>query len=226
MQQGIVYTSGREEITDVKKEGLNELAVALADGLRGIASAHKPEFVSQLLWLLAEARPVSPEQIAEALCIPREEVKAIFRESPAVELDGEGNVVGCFGLSLTPTPHHFRLGQREMFTWCALDALFLPIVLNQSARVESSCVVTGARVQVAVSPDGIEEVEPAGAVMAIIVPEAAEVCCNVRRAFCDNVHFFSSSEVASQWITEHKCGTILSVDDAYLLGRLLLQSLF
>jgi len=209
----------------VKENDLNELAVALADGLRAV-SAQRPELAGQLLWALAEGRPVSPEQIAEALCISREEALSSLRESPGVKLDDEDNVIGCFGLSLTPTPHHFRLGDHELFTWCALDALFLPIVLNRSARVESSCAVTGNRVLVEVSPDAIQRVEPAGAVMAIIVPEASEVCRDVRGAFCDKVHFFSSSETASVWVTEHKGATILSVNEAYRLGHLLLESLF
>jgi alkylmercury lyase len=213
-------------MTEVKNENLNELAIALAAGLRAVVSAQKPEFVSQLLWLLAKGQPVSPDGIAEAFCISRKQANILLRESPGVALDDEGNVIGCFGLSLTPTPHHFNLGDHELFTWCALDALFLPIVLNQSARVESSCPVTGAMVRIAVSPDAIEKAEPDGAAMAIIVPEAAEVCCDVRRAFCDSVHFFSSSEAASQWVAEHKDGTILSVENAYVLARLLLGSLF
>jgi len=211
---------------DIGTANLEEIAKALADGLRGIVSAHKPEFVSQLLWLLAEGRPVSTERIAETVGISREEASAILRESSGVELDDKDAVVGCFGLSLMPTPHHFRLGDHEFFTWCALDALFLPIVLNQSARVESSCPVTGATVQIAVSPDSIEGVEPAEAVMGIIVPESAEVCCDLRRAFCDKVHFFSSSEAASQWVAEHAGGSILSVENAYALAHLLLKSLF
>jgi alkylmercury lyase len=211
---------------DMRTANLDEIAKALADGLRGIVSAHRPEFVSQLLWLLAEGRPVAPEQIAEVVCISREEAKAILRSSPGMEFDDKGDVVGCLGLSLTPTPHHFKLGDKNLFTWCALDALFLPIVLNQPACIESSCPVTGAMIRIALSPDAIEGVEPAAAVMAIIVPEAAEVCCNVRHAFCDKVHFFSSTEAASQWAAEHKSGTILSVENAYVLAHLLLKGLF
>ena len=209
----------------MKEKDLDELAIALADGLRAVP-AQRPELAGHLLWILAAGHPVSPGQIAKALSISREEAMTILRESPGVELDDEDNVVGCFGLSLTPTPHHFRLGDHELFTWCALDALFLPIVLNQSARVESSCAITGKRILITVSPDAIQRVEPADAVMAMIVPEAPEVCCDVRGAFCDKVHFFSSSETASAWVTEHKGATILSVNDAYRLGHLLLESLF
>jgi alkylmercury lyase len=204
---------------------LNELAVALADGLRAV-SAQRPELAGQLLWILAEGHPVSPEQIAGVLDVSREEAIHMLRESPGVELDDEDKVTGCFGLSLAPTPHHFRLGDHELFTWCALDALFLPIVLNRSARVESSCAVTGERILVAVSPDAIQRVEPASAVLAIVVPEASEVCCDVRNAFCHKVHFFSSSETASQWVAKHKGATILTVNEAYRLGQLLLKNLF
>jgi len=209
----------------VEEDALKELARALADGLRAV-SAHRPELAGQLLWLLAEGRPVSPDRVAEAIGVSREEAIDILRESPGVELDDENNVAGCFGLALTPTPHHFQMGDRELFTWCALDALFLPIVLNRPARVESSCAVTGKKVLIEVSPDAIQGVEPAGAVMAIIVPEASEVCCDLRGAFCDKVHFFSSSGAAREWAAKRKGVTILSVDDAYRLARLLLESLF
>jgi alkylmercury lyase len=212
-------------MADVRDNALDEIAVELADRLRAL-SAHRPELASQLLWLLAEGRPVSPEQVAEALCVSRGEAIDILRASPGVELDDEDNVIGCFGLSLTPTPHHFRIGDHELFTWCALDALFLPIALNRSARVESSCPVTGDRIRVAVSPEALQRVEPAGAVMAIMVPEASEVCRDVRGAFCDKVHFFSSSETASVWVTGHKGATILTLADAYTLGHLLLKNLF
>lgn len=210
----------------MKKEELNEMAGALADALRGSVCTEKPELSGRLLHLLAEGHPVSPEQIAASLDLTREDASAVLRRLPSVELDDEGNVIGILGLTINPTPHCFRVDGQGLFTWCALDSLFLPAALGKSARVESPCPVTGTKIQITVSPDGVEGLEPAGAVMAIIIPDASEACCNIRDAFCDQVHFFSSPEAASEWVREHEGAAILSVDDAHTLGLLLIENIF
>lgn len=209
----------------MKEANLDEIARKLADGLRGGFASQRPELYGQLLWLLAEGRPVSPEQIATALDIPHDEVTAALRQLPNVELDHEGNIVGC-GLTLTPTPHHFQVSGHELFTWCALDTLIFPAILNQPARVESTCPVTGEKVQLTVTPEGVEDLEPASAVVSITIPEASEACCDVRGAFCNQVHFFSSSEAASTWLAEHPGAIILPVKDAYKLGRKMIEHRF
>lgn len=209
----------------MEKTNLDQIARALADGIREGLCSHKPWFFAELLRVIAEGNPVSPEQIAAILHIPREDVTAALRQMPSVEFDNEGNIVGS-GLTLTPTPHHFQVGGHELFTWCALDTLFFPVILNQPACVESPCPVTGVKVQLKVTLEGIELLEPASAVVSIVIPEASDACCDVRGAFCNEVHFFSSSDAASTWVKEHQGAIILPVDEAYQMGRILVKHLF
>ncbi len=204
---------------------LDEIARALADGLRESLCSYEARVLPQLLRLLAEGRAVSPEQIATALHIPRNDVSAALRSLPNVEFNDDGNVVGS-GLTLTETPHRFEVSGHELFTWCALDTLFIPGILGLPARVESTCPATGVKVRLTVTPEGVERLEPAGAVVSIVTPDASKACCDIRGAFCNQVHFFSCSEAASTWLTERQGGIILSVLDAYQVGRILTRYLF
>lgn len=209
----------------MKTENLEEIAEALAYGLTGGTGLQKPELPAHLLRLLAEGRPVSPERLAGALDVSSDDIAAALGRLPNLELDEEGNVTGAFGLTLNPTPHHFQVGGHELHTWCALDTLFLPTILRQTAGVESACAVTGSRIRFTVTPDGVENLEPAEAAVSIVVPNASEACCNVRGAFCNEVHFLSSPEAASEWLAENPGAITLSVGDAYRLGRLLTENI-
>jgi len=209
----------------MNKTNLNEIARAMADGLREGLCSHKPELFRQLLRLLAEGRPVPLEKLATALDISRDEIKTLLRQLSSVEFDQDRNIVGS-GITLTPTPHHFQVSGHELFTWCAFDTIFFPVILEKPAHVESPCPVTGVKVQLTVTPEGVENLKPDTAVVSIVVPEASEACCDVRGAFCNQVHFFSSSEAASSWLKAHQGAIIIPVGDAHQLGRLLSKYLF
>ncbi|MFH3639333.1 organomercurial lyase, partial [Acinetobacter baumannii] len=44
---------------------------------------------------------------------------------------------------------------------------------------------------------------------------------SIRTAFCNEVHFFSSPNAAEDWLDQHPGGKVLSVEDAFELGRLM-----
>ncbi len=203
---------------------LDEVARTLADGLRESLCSNRPQFFVQLLRLLAEGRPVSAEQLVTTADFCGDDLTAALRQLPSIEFDPEGNVVGL-GLTLTPTPHRFQVGGHQLFTWCALDTLFIPAVIGRTARVESPCPVTGVNVQLTVTPEGVENIDPIAAVVSIVVPDESAACCDVRGAFCNHVHFFSSSEAASTWRTEYQEAIILPVHDAYQLGQMFAEHL-
>jgi alkylmercury lyase len=92
--------------------------------------------------------------------------------------------------------------------------------LRRSASIESPCRSTGEPVRVEVTPDGIEAVEPPSAVVSIV---AARDLGNIRSVGCNNTHFFSSLEAASRWLEKHPEASILSVEDAFRLGRLIAE---
>jgi len=179
------------------------------------------------LWLyvlrtMANGKPVTRMSIATALGMSLGEAQAALTTFKDIEYDADGNIVAC-GLSLIPTPHRFQVNSRNLFTWCALDALMYPVALRQTAQVESLCPVTGIVVRLTVTPTGVTSLAPSGAVVSIVIPATQAGCCNVRNAFCSQVHFITSPRAADTWRSMHPEATIVSVEEAWRLGFAIVQ---
>lgn len=202
----------------MQRSHLDEIARTLAERL----DCEQRELCLHLLRLLAQGRPVAPAELATKLLLPLQEITAALRQLSNIEVDREGNIVGS-GLTLVPTPHRFQVNGQMLYTWCALDALVYPVMLQQVVQVESRCPVTGGTVRLTVTPEGIEDLAPPDAVVSLVLPERAEVCRDVRGAFCYQVHFFNAPEAASVWLAQHPGAFLFSVDDAYQLGRMVVH---
>ena len=126
---------------------LKPLARQLADGLRGDHDV----FCREMVRLLARGDPVTPERLVSALQMTAEQVAEVLAALADLEVDPSGNVVG-WGLTLIPTPHHFLVQEQQFYTWCALDALTYPALLQVVASVESSCPVSGTPVTLSITP--------------------------------------------------------------------------
>jgi alkylmercury lyase len=179
----------------------------------------------QLAQLLVQGRPVAPELLARLLHRDLDEVRAILRAHPELEHDARGNLVGS-GLTLVPTTHQFRVEQRTLFTWCAFDTLTYPVELHMSARITSRCPVTGRSIQLMVTPEQVLDLDPGEAQVSLVVDVAPECCYNVREDVCNYGHFFASREAALLWQAAHRQAVILSVEEAYQVGRLVEGSRF
>jgi alkylmercury lyase len=204
----------------VTAPNLDQLAerLSIAFTRRTAADAFTP-LLKPALQLLARGSPVTPDEIAVAAGRTPAAVLAALRQQPSVEWDEAGRVVGL-GLTLRPTPHRFEVDGRTLFTWCALDTLMFPALLGTRAQVTSPCPITGVQVRAAVAAEHAEQVEPADALVSLVVPEVIE---DLRRAFCHQVHFLSSPEAAAHWRAEHPDGLTLPVADAFQLGQMLIR---
>ncbi|GEM88679.1 organomercurial lyase MerB [Oceanithermus desulfurans] len=171
---------------------------------------------------LAAGRPVTPVELAAATGRTAAEVGRLLQQLPGVEMDDAGNLVGM-GLTLRPTPHRFEVEGRSLYTWCAFDALLFPVILGKTVRVRSPCPGTGAPVRARVSPAGLEELDPPEAVVSLRVPDTFE---NLRGSFCGFVHFFRSAAAAADWLRSRPDAVVLSVDEAFALGRRLAYDRF
>ncbi len=201
---------------------LEELAARIMASLTATAEeALFFELFPPTLDLLARGKPVSVEEIAAAAGKSPEEVQLAMGQVDSVDRDEQGRIVGA-GLSLVPTPHRFEVEGRTLFTWCALDALGFPVILGRPASIESPCRGTGEPVHIEVTPTEVVAVEPPSAVVSVVVPQEL---ANVRGVVCENVHFFSSPEAASRWLERHPEATILPVDEAFRLGRLIAEGI-
>ena len=199
------------------------MAQALADQLqKALWRFHQPICLA-ILRALTAGQPVSPNQVAEVLHISGDEVRDALKTFQDIEYDRAGNVVAA-GLSLIPAPHRIWFNNHALFAWCALDTLMYPVLLQQSARVESSCLITSLPIRLTVTPTQVLHLEPAQAVVSMVVPPCcSEESGNTRGTFCNLVHFFSSAEVGGAWRKSHPEGEILSVAEAYQLGQMLAQ---
>jgi alkylmercury lyase len=194
---------------------LELLARQLADGLRGEHDA----FCRELVRLLACGHPVTPERLASALQMTAEQVAEVLAGLADLEVDQSGNVVG-WGLTLIPTPHRFQVNGHTFYTWCALDALTYPALLRLPASVESSCPVSGAPVKLSITPAGVHDLAPSSAVVSVVIPGQGSACDGDRGSFCTRSLFFRSRRDALTWRASSPTARLLSVAEAFQVGRL------
>ena len=170
---------------------------------------------------LAQGTPAPAEEVAESAGETMGLVERLLGWWPGVFRDDRGDVVGFWGLTigkLVPT-HAIEVQGRRLFAWCAWDTLFLPGILGAEARVESACPVTEETISLLVRPDGVAETSHPQAVVSFLVPSTA-FDADVIQSFCHFVHFFASREAGEAWSAEHPGTFLLSLEDAFELGRL------
>lgn len=169
-----------------------------------------------LLRELARGRPVTIEQLAHTTGYNAGEVRDGLGGLSDTEYDEQDRVIG-HGITLRETPHQFTVDGEALYTWCALDTLIFPTVLGRPAQVVSPTPGSSEPVRLTVDPKtGVTALDPGTAVVSVLVPEGGS---SVRAAFCNQVHFFATPDAATDWLTEHPDGTVLTVADAFDLGR-------
>ena len=175
---------------------------------------------------LAQGHPVAEEQISQIITdLGVDRNKANHFLSQVAERDESRNVTGIMGMSLNKTSHRLNLNGTRLYAWCAMDTLFLPAMLDQTVTIESKSPVSRQIVRLTVSPQKMEEFEPADAVLSFIVVEPEEANMNsvesIWNTFCHHIYFFASREEAEQWAGGRRDIEILPVEQAYELSKLL-----
>lgn len=197
---------------------MSDLSTQLPDRLnRPEETGLDPGLLVPLLRLLVDGDPVTIEQLATAAGRTPEQACNGLAAVPDTEYDDQGRIVGQ-GLTLRPTPHRFAVADQELYTWCALDTLVFPGLLDRAARVESVSPASGERIVVAVNVDpatGVTRVETASAVVSLVNPEQIT---SIRSSFCDQVHYFTSADDAAGWLAEHPGAQAVPVIEAHRIG--------
>lgn len=192
------------------------LAAQLTTAFNGAGAASaRPWLWRPLLQLIAQGHPVGLDDIATATGHSADDIRAALAAMPDTEYDPDGRVVGA-GLTQLPTPHRFQIDDQALYTWCALDTLVFPAVLDRPAHVTSTCHTTVAPIRLTVTPDEVTDVHPATAVVSVLIPDAP---ASIRSVFCNHVHFFADPAAAQPWLAEHPDATVLPVAEAYQLGK-------
>ena len=200
---------------------------SIADFLRDGGLFSRVDIQSQralltLYRLIAGGEPVSVERLAVKLGLDVNAVRNLLGRLPpsTFQYDEPGRIIGFGGLSQSPTRHRFAVGGRGLYTWCAFDGLFLPELLDSAAHIATACPVTRADIRLTVTPDGVEKTDPDGVVMSFVMPETAGYRADLRGTFCRFVNFFASDQAAAAWLSENAGAAILSLAEAYALGRI------
>ena len=169
---------------------------------------------------LAEGSPAPAPDVAERAGASVRKVEELLARWPGVFLDTRGRVVGFWGLTihrLSPT-HRLDADGQELFAWCAWDTLFLPGILDRKLAVQSMCPATKETITLVVSPSEIVEASHPRGVVSFLLPDR-DFDADVIQSFCHFVHFFASEEAGETWTAQHPGTFLLSLQDAFELGR-------
>lgn len=166
--------------------------------------------------LLARGGPVPVADLAAAAGQPVDEVAAALHRVPRVDFDDAGNLAGV-GLTLAPTANRVRIDGRELFTWCAMDAVGLPVLLGRPVTVESSCSATRTPIRLTLTPSGVADAAPVETVVFEVAPTVG--CTDIRTSVCGHGHFFAGPDAAKDWLQQHPTGHVWPVAEAFEITR-------
>jgi len=185
----------------------------------------------QVIRHLAHGHPVTTEQVDRSIAdlgMAKEEVHQFLRE--VTERDAADQIVGAMGLSLSDHAHRLSVAGVTLAAWCALDTLFLPALLGQTATIESPSPVTHQQIWLRVSPQRVEEVTPTSAVVSVVlVDPSRENMASVEAiwgAFCNHSHFFATREEGEQWATGRDDIVLLTVEEGFASERQVWSGVF
>lgn len=172
-----------------------------------------------LFALLARGFPVSLPVAANAAGLTAGAARDLLEAWWGIRFDSDGRIIGAWGLDLFPTRHQLRVAERDLFAWCAWDALSLPALISEEAEVTSLCPVTGDDIRLRVAPEGILDGEPEDARLALGVPAADLADDRTRKAFCREARFLADAGAGAEWQRSHPGVRLLSLEDGHRLGR-------
>lgn len=170
--------------------------------------------------LMSSGEPVEPAEVALASGTPMAQVNERLDSWPGVYRNNQGRVVGFWGhaASKLNPEYRFLIDGKTTYAWCALDTLFIPALLGKTARVQAADPVTGDPVSLLVDKEGVRDVRPAETVVSMVVPDGP-FGYDVIESFCHRVLFFASRASGAEWSAQHNETTLLSIEEAFELGR-------
>lgn len=172
-----------------------------------------------LLRDLTRGEPVDAPRLAKLIGSSTDHAQSFLKESQLsryVYWGDNGRVLGFWGLSTVPTHHQLTVNGRTLWAWCAADTLFLPALLDETARVESKDPQNGDVVRLTISPIRVESVEPGDVAVSIIRPDAVDHsdAARVIKTTCHYIFFFSSPASGERWVAAHPETVLVSLEEA------------
>lgn len=220
------YTGTREQFMPE-----TQADITTADALSKATSARFPAFSREeqragigLLRELARGEPLNLTRWAQRLDVPDTHAETLLRSSqlsPFVQMGTDGQVLGFWGLSTVPTHHQLTIDGGTLWAWCAVDSLFLPELLDVTARIISRDAESDESIELTVSPSGVESVTPEGVLVSVNSPETWELSAfeKIIKSACHFVYYFASRESGERWALKHAGAVLVSLETAFAFGH-------
>lgn len=197
---------------------LEQMVAAVQDYFPTL-TPEEQQIAVQTYQLLATGAPVTRQQLASSLQLSLDTVSETLDRWWGVQFDEQKRIIAFWGLTLQPTTHRLHMNERTLYTWCAWDTLFVPLILRITAQIASQCPVSKALIHLTVTPGQVAAVKPDSAVLSFLMPDAGAVKNNIVANFCHYVFFMSSRDAGAQWVEAHPGTFLMSIEDAFILGQ-------
>jgi len=197
---------------------LEQMVAAVRDYFPSL-TPEEQQIAVQTYQLLATGVPVTRQQLAGSLQLSLDTVAETLDRWWGVQFDEQDRINAFWGLTLQPTAHRLHINEYTLYTWCAWDTLFVPLILRTTAQIESRCPISKELIHLTVTPSQVTTVEPDSAVLSFLNPDTGDVKDNIVANFCHYVFFISSRDAGTQWIEAHPGTFFMSIEDAFILGQ-------
>ena len=144
--------------------------------------------------------PVTLTQVANKHGLRRDRVRAVLDQlvaAGAAEVGGDEAIVGAHGVTARTTRHAIVLEERVLHTWCALDAVGIPVALGLDATATTTCPTCGARLTVPVRAGRARS-------LPLVLWFPTGPCPHLTRDFCAAANLFCHAAHVEHW--KHRAG--------------------
>ncbi|SHM89016.1 organomercurial lyase [Flavobacterium chilense] len=159
---------------------------------------------------LLKGNPIAKNKFYELVNFNIEKANAIL--NVLGEFNKNDEITAFSGLSLTPTSHKFIVGNKTLYTWCALDAILFTEWLDVSSKIISQDPIDNSLIELNIDCDHLISSNPYPIFISWVEKTDS---CNLRGSFCNHVSFFSSEATAKRWLKNNPNGKILTLDDLF-----------
>jgi hypothetical protein len=167
---------------------------------------------------LLEGHALAAQEIATTAMLSKERTEtaiAELRATGALELDPDGHVVGAHGLTQRATEHFIITAERVWHTWCALDAIGIPVALNLAAEVRTRCPTCAATIVLVV-----RDRAPVATEATPVLWHPGGQCTHVMDDFCATANLFCNADHLEHWHAQagEPPGQTLTISEAADVG--------
>ncbi len=169
-----------------------------------------------------EGKAPGVQDLAHALGLPLAVVRAACRTLAAADLivwqDEKAHIISAYPFSGSQRAHQVLLeGHTTRYAMCAIDALGIPFMLGQGARIRSACFFCHTPVIVDIADGLLQGASPSTLVVWLSEQDGcchAEVRCPLMNFFCEEAHLQAWHATSPQ-----ESGISLSVLEALEVGK-------